>query len=277
MSEYKIKFKIGEFSRLNRVTVKTLRYYEEIGLLVPYETDEWTGYRYYSVEQFQQVNTIIYLKHLGFSLEEIRDLFATGQHTPSLAAIEAKIRQCEGEQKQLQRRYNELNSLAKSLQKEKKMEKVFIKSLPAIIVASHRRIINGYQELFDLCPKIIGPEMERLGCTCPEPGYCYTIEHNKEYNENNIDIEYCESVNEKREDSELIRFKEIPAVPIAVCMRHRGGYETFPKTFAQLFEFVEQNGYKIIDNPRFSYIDGIWNKESEEEWLSEIEIPVSID
>lgn len=66
MSEYKIKFKIGEFSRLNRVTVKTLRYYEEIGLLVPYETDEWTGYRYYSVEQFQQVNTIIYLKQLGF-------------------------------------------------------------------------------------------------------------------------------------------------------------------------------------------------------------------
>lgn len=125
MSEYKIKFKIGEFSRLNRVTVKTLRYYEEIGLLVPYETDEWTGYRYYSVEQFQQVNTIIYLKQLGFSLEEIRDLFATGRHTPSLAAIEAKIRQCEGEQKQLQRRYNELNSLAKSLQKKKNGKSIY--------------------------------------------------------------------------------------------------------------------------------------------------------
>ena len=46
------KLKIGEFSKLCRVSVKTLRHYEEMGLLVPDETDEWTGYRYYSLEQF---------------------------------------------------------------------------------------------------------------------------------------------------------------------------------------------------------------------------------
>ncbi len=271
----KIKFKIGEFSRLNCVTVKTLRHYEEIGLLIPAEIDEWTGYRYYYVEQFQKMITILYLKKLGFTLEEIRNMFDNDRQLPDRATIETKIRQCTEEQKQLQWRRAELNRLAKSLQKQEKMEKVFIKSLPAIIVASHRRVIGSYQELFDLCPNVIGPEMQRLGCICSEPGYCYTCDHNSEYSETDIDIEYCEQVTEKKADSELIRFKEIPAMPLVVCMYHRGNYDSCPQTFAKLFEYVEQNGYKIADQPRFSYIDGIWNKDSVEEWLTEIQIPVS--
>ena len=109
----KIKFKIGEFSKLNRVTVKPLRHYEEIGLLIPAEIDEWTGYRYYHVGQFQQMSDIIYLKRLGFSLEEIRDLLENGKQIPSLPLIETKLSQCAEEQKQLQWRHNELSKLAK--------------------------------------------------------------------------------------------------------------------------------------------------------------------
>ena len=52
----KTKLKIGEFSQLMQVTVKTLRHYEQKGLLVPDEVDEWTGYRYYSIDQMQQLN-----------------------------------------------------------------------------------------------------------------------------------------------------------------------------------------------------------------------------
>lgn len=78
MKTTKIKFKIGEFSKLNRVTVKTLRHYEEIGLLVPSQVDKWTGYRYYDVCQLGRMNTIRYLKELGFTLEEIGELFDEG-------------------------------------------------------------------------------------------------------------------------------------------------------------------------------------------------------
>lgn len=275
MNKNKIRFKIGEFSKLNLVTVKTLRHYEEIGLLIPAETDEWTGYRYYFVEQFQKMNTIIYLKKLGFSLEEIREMFESGREMPERTDIESKLRQCTEEQKQLQWRHSELSSLVKSLQKQETMEKVFIKSLPAIIVASHRQIISSYQDLFHLCPNVIGPEMERLGCSCPEPGYCYTIEHNQEYNGTHTDLEYCEQVTRKGMDSELIQFKEIPAMPIVICMYHHGNYDNVPQTFTKLFEYVEQSGYTIADHPRFCYIDGIWNKDSEEEWLTEIQIPVN--
>lgn len=60
------------------MTVKTLRHYPQIGLLIPNCIDEWTGYRYYDVCQIERMNRIIYLKKLGFSLEEIRELFDEG-------------------------------------------------------------------------------------------------------------------------------------------------------------------------------------------------------
>ena len=90
----KIKFKIGEFSKLNRVTVKTLRHYEEIGLLVPSQVDKWTGYRYYDVCQLGRMNTIRDLKELGFTLEEIGELFDEGRTRPSPELIAAKTAEC---------------------------------------------------------------------------------------------------------------------------------------------------------------------------------------
>jgi DNA-binding transcriptional MerR regulator len=63
--------KIGEFSRLSQVTVKTLHHYDEIGLLVPAHIDKWTSHRYYSVDQLPQIHRIMALKGLGLSLEQI--------------------------------------------------------------------------------------------------------------------------------------------------------------------------------------------------------------
>ncbi len=65
-------FTIGEMAKLHNMTMKTLRYYDEIGLLEPIKIDTSNGYRYYSTEQFEQLNTIQYLKKLGFSLRAIK-------------------------------------------------------------------------------------------------------------------------------------------------------------------------------------------------------------
>jgi DNA-binding transcriptional MerR regulator len=67
-------FKIGEFSRISRVSVKTLRYYDGIGLLTPARVDLFTGYRYYSADQLPRLNRILALKDLGLSLEQIAAL-----------------------------------------------------------------------------------------------------------------------------------------------------------------------------------------------------------
>lgn len=189
----KNQLKIGEFSRLCRVTVRTLRHYEEIGLVIPEITDKWTGYRYYSVGQMQKMMNILNLKELGFSLDEIRELYNGSTHIPSIKALEGKIRICESELERLKTRKAQLAAMIDSQKQKKKMEKIYFDSLPAIIVASHRTIISAYEDLGRLCVETIGPEMARIGCECPEPGYCYTIEHGG-YKPKDIDIEYCEQV-----------------------------------------------------------------------------------
>lgn len=274
MNNTKIKLKIGEFSKLNMVSTKTLRHYEEIGLIAPFEIDKWTGYRYYTVDQLSKMNRIIFLKKLGFSLEEIKEIFDDGREMPSVNEIRLKLEDCNKELNIITKRATELSMLENKLQKKEIMQQIFIKSLPAVTAATHRRVISGYHELFNLCPNVIGPEMARLGCECAAPEYCFTIDHNDEYCSTNIDIEYFEAVKERKEDSKMIQFKDIPAVKTAACINHYGVYETLPESFAILYKQIEDNGYKIVDKPRFCYIDGIWNKDSESEWLTEIQIPV---
>ena len=273
---YKTKLKIGEFSRLMQVTVKTLRHYEQKGLLIPEEIDEWTGYRYYSITQMLKLNTIRQLQQLGFTLEEIRDLYDNESHTPSVEQLTEKIEETERELQRLQARRTQLLEWMDSRKKIKTMEnfKFSIQPLPEIIVASHREVISDYTALGPLCVEKIGPEMQRLGCKCPPPGYCFTIEHNKEYHPTDIDIEYCEQVEEMGTDSAIIQFKRLAAVPTALCMKHVGPYERFHESFTEAFAYIEEQGYKIAGHPRTCYIDGIWNQEDPEKWLSIIQIPV---
>lgn len=91
----KTQLKIGEFSQMMQVTVKTLRHYEQKGLLFPCKVDKWTGYRYYSAEQMQRLNTIRQLQSLGFPLEEIKELYEEGAHTPSVEQLNEKIEKTE--------------------------------------------------------------------------------------------------------------------------------------------------------------------------------------
>ena len=69
-------YRIGAFARLSQTPVKTLRYYDEMGLLRPARTSDATGYRYYAGAQIEDLNRILVLKDLGFSLREIRNLVA---------------------------------------------------------------------------------------------------------------------------------------------------------------------------------------------------------
>lgn len=270
----KTKLKIGEFSKMMQVTVKTLRYYEQKGLLLPYEVDEWTGYRYYSIYQMQRLNIIRGLQQQGFTLEEIKELLEDGEQMPSIDQLTQKIEETEHQLQLLIKRRSQLLKWLDSHKQIKTMEQISIQSLPEIIVASHREIIPNYEALGALCVNKIGPEMQRLGCKCPPPGYCFTIEHNKEYRSTDLDIEYCEQVEEMGKDSNIIQFKQLPTVEKALCIKHIGGYERFHESFAEAFRYMEEKGYKPIGHTRICYIDGVWNKDNPEQWLSIIQIPI---
>ncbi|MBR5298689.1 MAG: MerR family transcriptional regulator [Bacteroidales bacterium] len=266
--------KIGEFSRLCRVTVRALRHYEKIRLLVPEIIDYSTGYRYYSVGQMQKALTIVKLKGLGFSLEEIRAMYESGTLRPPIDMLEEKISRCKEQLRLLTECRDRLSAMITFQKKLNEMENIYIDSLPAIIVASHRAVIQSYDELGKLCYMTIGPEMSRLGCECPEPGYCYTIEHGG-YKQENIDIEYCEKVTALGKDSDIIKFKQIPDVAEAVCMKVYGPYDRLSENLRKVLEWIEANEYTIAASPRYSYVDGIWNQEDPEKWLTVIQVPVT--
>ena len=84
-------YKIGELSKLCHLPVKTLRYYDSEGLLIPDYVDSFTGYRYYSAARLGDCHRIVALKELGFSLDEIREHLHADSPDRVLALIENVI------------------------------------------------------------------------------------------------------------------------------------------------------------------------------------------
>lgn len=273
--DYKIKLTIGEFSKLCYVTVKTLRYYEQMGLLMPHEVDEWTGYRYYDVGQMQTMIKVRNLKSLGLSLDEIKEVMEQGGEKPDADLLARKIEETVNEICLLRQRMHELEQLQERTANINRMSKITIRPLQGGVVASFRRHIKSYEELGNLCVNVIGPEMHRLGCECPEEtAYCFTLDYNQNNVPDDIDLEYCEIVKEAKEESDIIKFRTLPVVEKAVCIDHYGSYSNFDTTVAKVFEYLEKNKLKVTSAPRFNYIHGIWDCDSENDWLTVIEIPI---
>lgn len=89
-----------------------------------------------------------------------------------------------------------------------------------------------------------------------------------------MQIEFAQAVTEKGIETENIKFKTIAPIE-AVCVYHKGNYNGLPEAYAFALNRAKENGYTISEAPREQYIDGIWNKDDEEDWLTEIQIPVT--
>lgn len=270
----RIKLKIGDFSRLMQVSMRTLRYYEEIGLLKPYEVDEWTGYRYYLVNQMVTVSTICSLKEAGFSLEEIRDFFEDGNLVPEAESIREKIEQCD---RQIERLNTRKKILQLMLDRDKRVstnDRFSIQSLPALTVASYRACHHSYKEFLDAMENIANPEIEKLGCVRIPNNISFTTIHNEIYDPSLIDIEYCQEVVEAGRDSDIIHFKQMPAIPMALCMTIWGGYDGINQAFPEIYSYMEQNGYESDGKYRLCFVNGPWNKSDNSKWLTIIQQPI---
>lgn len=262
-------YKIGMFAAMNRVTIKALRYYDEQGILKPAYVDEINGYRYYSISQIADLHQILALKNMGFSLEDIRVVLKGKSKKELLIAKKQEIL------KELAELTAKLAQIESYLTEENLdlSAPVLVKKIPKVIVATMTERIDTYDALFEVIPRM-GAEMERIGCVCAEPNYCFTHYLEEGYKEEQILVEVCEAVTAVKDDSEQLQFKVLPEIEKAACIFHKGTYNTFPKSYRTLLKFIEDNGYEICGNIRESYIDGVWNKDSEKEWLTEIQIPV---
>ena len=262
-------YKIGMFANMNRVTIKTLRYYDEHKLLIPVYVDEENGYRYYAAGQMAQLHRIIALKNMGFSIDDIRKIIDGAEEKSFLLEKKQEIL------KEIAVLTDKLLQVEIYLARESisLSSPVLIKEIPEAIVCTMKHRIKSYDALFDIMPQM-GAQMEMLDCKCAQPAYCFTHYLESGYTDEDILVEICEAVTEKKQDSGDIVFKVLPKVPTAACIFHKGSYDTLHKSYAILLQYIEENGYEICGNIRESYIDGVWNKETEKEWLTEIQIPV---
>jgi len=266
--------KIGDFSRLGRVTIKTLRYWDEIGLLKPDFVNRDNGYRFYSPQKLTVVHQIQQMKELGLYLEDIAEVLRKGREKNWWIDLLRSRRQSLFEELQLcQTTISKIDQMIKLAETEEMMSTVEIRELPEVIVASMRTRIPSYNALFSVVPPM-GEIMRKQGAVCSKPEYCFNIYHDGEYREKDIDVEICEAVVEARKDTDGVVYKKIPAVPAAAVIMHKGPYEDLGKSYAEIFSWIEENGYTIDDNPRESYIDGIWNRDDPQEWRTEIQVPV---
>lgn len=262
-------YRIGMFANMNRVTIKTLRYYDEQNLLKPVYVDEENGYRYYEASQIADIHKILALKNMGFSIEDIRRMMNGEEENTLLLRKKQEIL------KELAELTAKL-AVVESYLTGKNMNlsaPVLVKKLPEVIVASSRSRIESYDALFELMPAM-GAQMEQLGCICAQPDYCFTQYLEPGYQEEDILVEVCEAVTEQKENSGNVVFQVLPQVEEAACIFHKGSYDTLHQSYTVVLDYIEENGYEICGNIRESYIDGVWNKETPEEWLTEIQVPV---
>lgn len=259
-------YRIGMFAAMNRVTVKALRFYEEQNLLLPAYINYENGYRFYELSQIQDLHKITALKQAGFTLEEIQKLNnGCDENAVLLKKKSELLSKIADLTKQLSIVETFLTKKADTISSP-----VLIKKIPKVTVAAMKSTIESYDDLFELMPKM-GALMEKAGCECSMPEYCFT---NYITTTGEIIIETCEAVVEAKPQLEDLYFKEFPEVQ-AACIFHKGSYNNLSQSYERLLNYIEENSYEICGDFRESYIDGVWNKSDESQWLTEIQIPVS--
>ena len=261
-------YKIGEFSVLSKTTIKTLRYYEKVGLLIPTYVDEETNYRFYETAQLLTLSKIISLRQIGLSIKDIKSIL-NGQN------IDIYL---EKRQKELEKElilHNDQLSKIKYCMEEKNMKyEVITKILPDYTIYYKEGIVKKFSELV---PFILGSAEEckeiNPNIKCIEPDYCYVSYLDQEYKEKDIKVRYSQAVVEKGIENENIHFEVLKPIE-AICVYHKGSYSTLREAYSFVLKYIEENNLLIAEPIRERYIDGMWNKDSEDDWLTEIQIPV---
>jgi len=262
--------RIGEFSKLAHMTVKALRFYEREKLLIPAAVDEWTGYRSYETSQLETAAKIKALRQLDLSIEEIRSIFS-GAELKSILAEKAAALLVQ--KREIDARLSVINHI---LEDEEMNYQITKKVIPETIVYYSETVLDKYADMMSWIPAQ-GEACRKLnpGLKCQEPPYEFCEYPDGEHKETDIQIRHNEAVKEFGIGSDTIKFRRIPETTV-LSIFHKGAYDAIGQAYAYIMKYAEENGCEVTGPARECYIDGIWNKESEEDWLTEIQLPVSI-
>ncbi len=255
-------FKIGDFSRLTGVSVKTLHHYDDIGLFRPLRTDPFTSYRYYSFEQLPRLNRILALKDLGFSLEQIARILDDNLNAEQLTGM-LRLRQAELQQEMeaAQERLRRVAARINQIKQEGKMSdyEIVIKRVEPVKIASARELVPHGESMREHCIALINEACELL----KQPGVHSNGVSFAIYHDNNaagIDVEMAMVLDaDSPSQGQLGRavIRELPAVEKMASAIYRGSYDAFDKVgqfHVAVGQWIEANGYQIVGPNREFYL-----------------------
>jgi DNA-binding transcriptional MerR regulator len=273
--------KIGEFSKFAQVSVPTLRYYDQVGLLKPIQVDRFNGYRYYSVSQLPRLNRILALKGLGFSLEQISEALDEGL-TPEQMRGMLRLRHAQLSQ-QIAEMEGQLLEVEVRLQQIEREEGLFaydviLKPVEAQLVAmvraklpNHSAVGGLYGEVYEAIGEHVS---EALGPNPGESGQTLVLWYDTEFKETDVDGAAAFFLRCRVPEQGRMRVEELAAATMASTIHH-GSYQSIGEAHEAIICWIEANGYRIAGPDREI---NLYNKSpirlDDETYVTEIQYPV---
>jgi DNA-binding transcriptional MerR regulator len=247
-------FKIGDFSKFSRVSVRMLRHYDQLGLLTPARVDPHSGYRFYTADQLPRLNRILALKDLGFPLEQIAELIEQPLSTDEMRGM-LRVRQLELEE-QLERdqaRLTRIEARIEQIEREgdPPLYDVVVKEVPPISVASMRRK-RGDDESLTKMFEDLEAYVARYKARAPEPPL--TIYHEPEHQESGGELEVAVPIVGTMPEAERVQVGELPSVDEMTSVVHQGSYSRIQLASQALLTWIGNNGYRIAGPSREVYL-----------------------
>lgn len=248
-------FKIGEFSRLSRVSVRMLRHYDHLGLLTPSQTDKFTGYRYYSADQLPRLNRILALRDLGFSLEQIAGMLEEDLSTDQLLGmLKLKRAEIEEQMKLEQQKLARLEVRIRQMGESPKYGAydVVLREIEPELAATYREVAaddDRIEDMFDMVEVYVA-QYDAARADKPP----FSIYYDDEYREKDVDAEVAVPLKYAIPESELIRVRQLPRLPNVACVVHVGDYSAIYQAYNTLLAWIEANDYQMTGPIREVYL-----------------------
>ena len=248
-------FKIGEFSRLSRVSVRMLRHYDQLGLLTPSQTDSFTGYRYYSAEQLPRLNRIIALRDLGFSLEQVSGMLEEDLSTDQLLGmLRLKRAEVEEQMKSEQQKLGRLEVRIRQMSEwpQGATYDVVLRDIEPELVAAYREVApddDRLQQMFEMLETYVA---RYEGARADKPPL--SIYYDDEYREKDMDVEVAVPLRYPIPENESMRVRQLPRLSNVACVVHVGEYSGIYQAYNALLAWIEANDFQMTGPIREIYI-----------------------
>lgn len=268
--------KIGDFSKLSRISIRMLRFYDENEVLKPARIDE-NGYRYYDSKQLYWAYQIKFLKEIGFGTAGIKEVLEHYHDSDDLKRFfQARLCDLKEEKKELDNKISRLEKADELLKKEDMLMKyvVELKEVPGVDVIALRGIIPSYEreDLLwkGLCSEIEERQLLNLGFS-NEGARAYFFDEG--YKESDVDMEICQVVRKKGTDTDRLKFKHLP-IQTCACVTFKGGYHQISEVSSSIGKWINEQGYKL-DGANFCiYHIGYGTCKHEDEFVTEVCYPI---